>query len=342
MDSATSLVTTEHGLLSDSSILPARVGYTRRVFRLSTALQRYARSLVYVSILSLVSLLPLSLAYRTARRLGRLLAAFHPARREACTTRLRARFGMNRADADVIARRAFELKYCDDLDAWLLPRLTRESLVRVISFEGLAHLDAALANGRGAVLYTGHTWGSRLCISGLALLGYPIVLVRRRIKTGSADPARRWLSERSQRTFEADLGGRIVGSADGRGSVAIGAVCVSALRRNEIVLVRPDVVSRKNIRRGDHTVNFLNGEEAFRPGGVLIARAAGSAVIPMSVHRPVNLVPSRCVLGPPLDQRDDVRATLEAQAAQIEREVRQDPACWTTWLNPRRKSSTIV
>lgn len=305
------------------------------MFRLSTRVLRYAQSLAYVSVLALLSLLPLRLAYRVARGMSRVWCALDVTRRKATTAALAARLQIDRAQAEPITRRSFELMCCDDLESWLIPRLSRASVGRLICFEGLGHLDAALARGRGAVLYSGHIWGSRLCIVGLGLLGYRIAVVRLRLNVGSRDPVRRWLFDRYRRTVETRLGLRILGSGGRDGRMAIGPLCVSALRRNEIVALKSDRLYKKNTRPGDLDVSFLDGEARFRPGGAVVARAAGAPLLSIWVHRPVDLLPSQCVIGPPVEAGGDVSVVVAAQAARIEAEVRHDPACLRAWLSPR-------
>jgi lauroyl/myristoyl acyltransferase len=318
------------------------------MFRVSTGVVRYAQSLAYLSFLTLLSLLPLPLAYRVARGMGRVVCALDVARRKASTAALASRLGIDRPQAERIARRSFELMCCDDLEGWLVPRVSKELVGRLIRFEGLDHLDAALGRGKGAVLYSGHIWGTRLCVVGLALLGYRVVRVRRsrrhqlRGEGGNPGPVRRWLFDRYRgvaynkaryrKTYETKLGGRILGSVDHDGSMVTGLLCVGALRKNEIVVLRPDLLFRDNTRPGDVDVTFLNGVETFRPSGALVARAVGAPLLSVWVHRPAGLLPSRCVIGPPVEVVGDIRVAVEAQAARMEAEVRRDPASWTAWL----------
>lgn len=327
------------------------------MFRLSTHMLRYAQRLPYFSFLTLVSLLPLPLGYRLAGAMGRLLCGLDSARRNASTAAIAARLGIDRMRAERITRRSFELMCCEDLEGWLAPRLSKESVGRLFSFEGLEHLDEALASGKGAVLYSGHIWGSRLCIVGLGLLGYRVVRVRRNRRHPQQGRARSWLRRgepakrdtvdrrpfdryrgfaankaRYRKQFETRLGGRIVGSVEAGGSIETGLMCVRALRTNEIVALRPDLLLRSNSKPGDLDVSFLNDKEPFRPGGALMARAAGAPLLSVWLHRSADLLPSRCVIGPPLEVTGDIRAAVEAQAAQIEADVRQDPACWSAWL----------
>ena len=303
-----------------------------RLFRRSTLAVRYVQGAAHISLLALLSLLPLPLAYRLARGLGRLKCVLDVRRRDLCMDALVARLGIDRDEARRMARRAFELQSCENLENWLVPRVREDSIGRLIRFEGLEHLDAALARGKGVVLYSGHIWGTRLCIVGLGLLGYRMVTVRRR-RDFDDQPVHRWLFDRYRRAVESGLGGRILAAVGRDGSMAIGALCVNALRRNEIVALKPDRLFKKTLRPGDIDVPFLNGMARFRPGGVLLARATGAALLSLWIHRPDDFLPGRCVIGPPiLDDGGDVRLVVEAQAAQMEAHVRLDPACLRPWL----------
>jgi len=54
---------------------------------------------------------------------------------------------------------------------------TRRAVVRGIRFEGLEHLDAALAKGRGVVLLSAHLGNWEVLAAGLAARGYPLSVV---------------------------------------------------------------------------------------------------------------------------------------------------------------------
>src|SRR5205807_229643 len=57
----------------------------------------------------------------------------------------------------------------------------QRALKRIIDCKGLEHLDAARANGRGVILFTGHVGAWELSSFGLSLFGYPLSFLVRRI-----------------------------------------------------------------------------------------------------------------------------------------------------------------
>lgn len=298
-------------------------------------------SLVYFSALMVVALLPPSLAYPLAAAFGRLLCAIDVVHRNARIDAVVSRVGLSRSEAARQVRRSFELMVCDDLECWLIPRLDRRGLERLIRFEGLEHLDAALALGKGAVLCSGHTWGSRLGMAGLAMLGYRLVLARGWLHAGPSMSHRRWLAERYRRNIEKRLNVRFLTPGEREDSLAVGPLCVSALRKNEIVAFKPDVLFRSS-GSGDVTLPFLNGTETFRPGGVLIARSCGSPVVSAHVHRPSRLFPGLLTLRPLEVGHADVRSAVQAQAERLEDEIRKDPACWSAWSMRSRWRRTLT
>jgi KDO2-lipid IV(A) lauroyltransferase len=61
------------------------------------------------------------------------------------------------------------------------PHATPESLRRIIEFEGLENLDAALARGRGVIVFTAHLGAWELLSFALSAFGYPMSFLVRRI-----------------------------------------------------------------------------------------------------------------------------------------------------------------
>lgn len=63
------------------------------------------------------------------------------------------------------------------LELFLIEKMTSENVDDFVSFDGLEHLEAALAQGRGGILAAPHFGNERLIHIALALKGYPITLM---------------------------------------------------------------------------------------------------------------------------------------------------------------------
>jgi KDO2-lipid IV(A) lauroyltransferase len=61
------------------------------------------------------------------------------------------------------------------------PRATSESLRRIIDFEGLENIQAALERGRGVIVFTAHLGAWELLSFALSAFGYPMSFLVRRI-----------------------------------------------------------------------------------------------------------------------------------------------------------------
>ncbi len=289
------------------------------------------RSLGYVATLALVSLLPRRLAYPLARRLGQLRYLAWGKQRERRVAYVELRLGLGRARAEAVVRRSFELGTAEDLEYWLIPRLTRANVGRVIRFEGLEHLDAALGRGRGAVLSCGHVKGSHLCVVGLGLLGYRITLLRADPSAWPRDRIRRWFRGRYVRTIEKLPSCRLLYVDPSDRGLALGVQCVAALRRNEIVGLKPDLSFRFQ-QPGDVDVTFLGEEVKFAVGGALAARASGAPLLHAHLHRSDGDGPVSCTLNPPEEASGDLAALVRRQAERLEADVLADPAAWNLLL----------
>lgn len=71
------------------------------------------------------------------------------------------------------ARRTFANFAAAAIDLLRVPTASRQELVTLVSFQGLEHVDAALARGRGAIIVTAHLGPYELGGACLAARGYP-------------------------------------------------------------------------------------------------------------------------------------------------------------------------
>ncbi len=202
-----------------------------------------------------------------------------------------------------------------------------------IRLEGRSHVDAALARGRGAVL-----WVSHFSFAGLVA---KMALCREGIRTSHlSHPSHGFSRSRfgmrdlnSLRLHVEDryLNERIMLSLDG----ATGAVrqLLRRLRRNELVsLTVRERAARPSI------VPFLHGTIRLATGGADLAYATGAALLPVfAVREPEGHF--RVVIDPPLEvqhqlaRRESSDVALRDYAARLRPFVLDYPGQWRGWLH---------
>ncbi len=134
------------------------------------------------ALLSALEILPRSLAIGSGRLMGRAACLLSRKLRRTAARNLELAFP--ELDADEKQRL---LRGCfDSLGRQLgefsqLPRVTPEELQRIVACEGLEHLEAAQARGRGVILFTGHLGAWELSSFALSVFGRPLSFMVRRI-----------------------------------------------------------------------------------------------------------------------------------------------------------------
>ena len=183
--------------------------------------------------------------------------------RRAALDNYAAALGRERQDPEVsrVARRAFQNYGRMLTDFLLMGSLTPEELIQRMTIDGLEHVDAALANGKGAIMAVPHMGSWDMAGSYAGALGYPIAAVAERFP-GSLNDA----VVRTRQRF-------------GLNVIALGRSAVrgitQALQANAIVALLCDLEQGPGV-----TVQFF-GRRAVVPGGpAAIALKPGAALRP--------------------------------------------------------------
>jgi len=209
--------------------------------------------------------------------------------------------------------------------AWEYPRLGR--LVHaadgeVVEAEGLEHLDAVRARGRGAILLTGHFGNFELVGAWLG---------KRQPMDFVVKPLSNPRVESMIATWRREAG---VGSIP----IGVGARRIfAALRENRWVAMLGD----QDARRSGVFVPFFGTPSSTPAGPAAIALRAGAPIVMgFDIRLPDGR--HRLVVTPPLPMPegngdDAVRALTASHAAVLEEWVRRHPAMWL-WLHRRWKT----
>jgi lauroyl/myristoyl acyltransferase len=193
---------------------------------------------------------------------------------------------------------------------------------------GLAHLQAALARGKGVLLTSGHFYANRLAKFHLAQMGYPVVSVRNRL------PRDRRLGKLGVRFVQpryVDFVHQIIGEELFIQDPECSLKMFKHLRAGRIVNVHIDAgfASRKT------RLPFLGQQRTFSMSLLEIVRLSGCAVLPMlclgnqrkpSIHfdEPISFLPA-------VSAEEFALLNLPALVAKLERQIKEYPEQWELW-----------
>jgi Kdo2-lipid IVA lauroyltransferase/acyltransferase len=197
-----------------------------------------------------------------------------------------------------------------------------ERIRKLTRFEGLEHLEAALARGRGAILLSAHFTTLEIGARSLCARVAASVMYR---------PTSNIVLER----FLMRLRGKQAKRAIPRDDVR---TLISALKANEPVWYAPDQSYRK---KGAEMVPFFNIPAATNTATSRLARMTGAAVLPYFPERLPGARGYRMVIQPMLEGFPTEDAVADARRFNelIEAQVRRVPAQYL-WIHRRFKGLT--
>jgi len=207
---------------------------------------------------------------------------------------------------------------------------SRDALCASVAIEGEEYLKRALEKGKGVIAFGAHLGNFTMIGPRLAAAGYPFSIL---VKHPPDQRLARLIDG-----YRAKVGVKTI-SAKPRRQAA--RQILDALRRNELVLVLPDV-----FKSGRVNAQFLGSAVYVRRGPVTLALRAGAAVVPMYVTRDAE---DRLTLriSPEIDVvktgdlQEDVAANLALFTRHLEDMVRRYPDQWCR-LSPQGTESKNV
>jgi KDO2-lipid IV(A) lauroyltransferase len=199
-------------------------------------------------------------------------------------------------------------------------------LQSMIRCEGLEHLDAARASGRGIILFTGHIGAWELSSFGLSLYGYPLSFLVRRIDNPKIE---RLVDTRRER-----LGNRTI---DKR-SAAREMLQIMQSGGTLGILVDLNTLDREAI-----FVDFFGVPASTTFMLAKLALRTDAAVLPVFAPWDPQSRRFRLKIGEPLsversgNDEDDVRRLTQLFTGVVEQYVRRYPDQWL-WIHRRWKT----
>ncbi len=205
-----------------------------------------------------------------------------------------------------------------------LPAVPREELLQRVELRGREHVEAALAEGRGAILLTAHLGNWEFAGARLAAEGFPVIAIAREQRDST-------LTQYILRTRES-TGMKIYHRES---AVKAGLL---ALKRNELVGMLMD----QNAGDDGLFVEFFGHLASTAAGAAVFALRTGAAVLPTFAYRTPEDTHVVTVDAPvPLirtgDHKRDIYENTARYTKIIEEKVRAHPEQWF-WLHKRWKS----
>lgn len=212
------------------------------------------------------------------------------------------------------------------LELFRLPTMSDEEFDRLVSVEGIEHLDRAVAMGRGVIAVSAHYGNWEMVPGVMRRHGYPVSVVARTAN----DPMTAAIIISSRES----VGQENIDRSDVRGMLRV-------LQAGGILGIVPDQYAL----RGGIVVDFLGLPASTSPGPAVMALRTGAPIVPVfarrtednrlicEFHPAVELTPSG-------DREADVIAGTQMVNDIIGREIRKRPGQWL-WLHRRWRARDL-
>lgn len=297
-------------------------------------LQRAQGLAYWLVVAPLVAFLPAVLAYRIACFMGDLNYRLWPKKRSDIVRDVRQLLGdeFSAAAAERLARDLFRYRFCDVNDVMRL-RGKGRALGRLLEIRGRENLEAALAEGKGAILCTAHFGSYLSAFSVLHASGFPVTTIGR--WDWNYDPG---LSSVERRLWDFTYARRVLRHRKrpniepwpGRPLIAVQAA--ASLRAGELVTICSDAPPLPSDRNRAIEVPFLGGQAKLLPGVVTLARLSGAPVLMAFVHHSPDYRHRVLEISPPVPMHGETDTAFGRCSAAIEDAIRRNPAHWTFWF----------
>jgi KDO2-lipid IV(A) lauroyltransferase len=261
------------------------------------------------------------------RRLGDLAYCVLPGRRAAARENLLRAFGgeQPRRELRRICKESFRhlgMTFVEACTFFFRPPSVMLSRVEV---EGVDHLRAAVAQGRGVLLLTAHFGNWELLAAANVQTGYPLSVVARPLDSPVLD--------RLVVRFREGGGVEVIPKRR-----AVRRV-LEALRRGSMVGI---LLDQNTSRREGVFVPFFGDLASTSKSLAVLAFASGAPVVPVFIHREPHgrhRVVVEPAIPPPStgDRERDILAFTAAFASIVEARIRQWPGQWL-WIHRRWKT----
>jgi KDO2-lipid IV(A) lauroyltransferase len=292
-------------------------------------------------VVPLTAFLPARLAYGMAIVRGDLLYRLDSATRKEIERTIQTALKDKNLipSLESVTRAYFRNNSCSVVDNMRLLGDGR-ALSRLVDVRGLNYLNAAIAGGKGVVLFSAHFGSFRSSHSLLSALGYPIAMLGRisseRMSAEINEPTLLRIFHRLYKGRPVNYHLRRPVIEKHPGTFGVAAQAALALRRNEIVGIAIDARVRRNDIARPVAVSFLNRQLLKAPGAVRIAQLTGAPLLMMLMYRKADSCHQVMEISAPISVEGDTAEVFARCLGLVERYIRRHPALYAWGEEGRR------
>ncbi|KWT91698.1 lysophospholipid acyltransferase family protein [Candidatus Magnetominusculus xianensis] len=268
-----------------------------------------------------IEALPLTSGLTVLNKMGELHFALSRGKTQALEENLSRFMSVDNTQKALIIQDYMKNHYVDRLMIFLFPKFNKRQVDKVIEFEGLSYLDAALKKGRGVILVHGHFGPVHIPLVALARLGYKMKQIGL-----PSDDGLSWIGRhvafRLRLRYEAKIPAEIVNAESFLRPVFLW------LKEGGVVMVTGDGSgTQRHVGRHD-VFDFLGQKVMFPLGPAILSEKTGAEILPLFVT-PGQRKPYKILIGAPLTKADeprDIHAITKRFITELERKIKTYPA----------------
>lgn len=231
-------------------------------------------------------LLPASLAIRLGCSCGWGLQYIVRFRRAIISSQLEVALGINRRDPryDSLLTGIYRHLGLLVIELLRLPRSKSAALADKMTYQGMGHLEAAMAKGKGVIILTGHIGNWELAGAACSDKEFTVSAIGKEMKSDAGNAFIKLIRD--------DNGVRTIARSNSLMQI------LKALKRNELIVFMLDqnMTSKEGV-----FVDFFGQPACTMPALAVIAARSGAAVLPYYSYRDPDLVRHHCVMLPEVE-----------------------------------------
>lgn len=279
------------------------------------------RLVVWYPLRWVLKILPVALGIGLLNKMGELHYALSTGKTQALRENLSRFMSTGDAEKAKIIKDYLKNHYVDRLIIFLFEKFTTRQINKIIEFDGLAHLGAALKQGKGVILVHGHFGPVHIPLLALARLGYRMKQIGL-----PSDDGLSWIGRhvafRLRLRYEAKIPAEIVNAESFLRPIFLW------LKDGGVVMATGDG-SGTGHHVGRHEVfDFLGHKVLFPLGPAILAEKTGAEILPLFVT-PGQRKPYKIIIGTPLvkaDEPREIRTITRRFIAELEGKIKTYPA----------------